>query len=475
MKKFLTAISLMLVALMVIAIPAVAVEDDVYDTLDKPEGINVYYATNVSGSEPMIDGVIEVGEYGDCVAKITAPFVASNKNWGSGAPQFDDAISAIEVTYPEIASEYFEIYFAYDEEYIYIALNELGPLFVDDGDEFLLNNVPYRSNYRFQLGFEPDNVLNWFQFEGFQTNNHWTTLNYFDNGSKRTHSTLKTYNFVEEFIMTKFNVEDPENPIAMGDMLSVNGNANYTSGRWGTTMEYKINKAAVAEVWNACYGTDYNDVANAMWFGMTTSTYKAQGAWQYNEDGTIKTNDAGKQLENYDPAIGQYFNWFGFNDISGQTGEYEDYGVSESSTKKQIFDLVIFGEESDDIILADPFPPMEEETDPETTEPATTEPAGDADVTEPAGDADVTEPATTEPAATEPATTEPATTEPATTEAADNEEEETTKKTETTKAPETTAEVEEKKGCGSSVSVAGIALVAALGTCTVFVAKKKED
>ena len=64
--------------------------------------------------------------------------------------------------------------------------------------------------------------------------------------------------------------------------------------------------------------------------------------------------------------------------------------------------------------------------------------------------------------ATEPAATEPATTEPATEEV-------------TTKAPETTAPVEEKKGCGSSVTVAGLALVAALGTCTVFVAKKKED
>ena len=44
-------------------------------------------------------------------------------------------------------------------------------------------------------------------------------------------------------------------------------------------------------------------------------------------------------------------------------------------------------------------------------------------------------------------------------------------------APETTEPTAEepKKGCGSSVSVAGIALVAALGTCTVFVSKKKED
>ena len=79
------------------------------------------------------------------------------------------------------------------------------------------------------------------------------------------------------------------------------------------------------------------------------------------------------------------------------------------------------------------------------------------DTTDVADDTTEPEEVTTEPAATEPATTEPATEEV------------------TTKAPETTAPVEEKKGCGSSVSVAGLALVAALGTCTVFVAKKKED
>ena len=42
-----------------------------------------------------------------------------------------------------------------------------------------------------------------------------------------------------------------------------------------------------------------------------------------------------------------------------------------------------------------------------------------------------------------------------------------------TEAPVTEAPAE--GGCGGSVAVAGIALVAALGTCTVFVAKKKED
>jgi len=44
-----------------------------------------------------------------------------------------------------------------------------------------------------------------------------------------------------------------------------------------------------------------------------------------------------------------------------------------------------------------------------------------------------------------------------------------------TNAPETNAPVagDEKGGCGSSVAAVGVALVAALGTCTVFVSKKR--
>ena len=49
-----------------------------------------------------------------------------------------------------------------------------------------------------------------------------------------------------------------------------------------------------------------------------------------------------------------------------------------------------------------------------------------------------------------------------------------TNDTTTTAAPETTAPVEEKKGCGSSIGLAGIALVATVATVGV-VAKKKED
>ena len=75
-----------------------------------------------------------------------------------------------------------------------------------------------------------------------------------------------------------------------------------------------------------------------------------------------------------------------------------------------------------------------------------------------------------------PETTESLTTEPGATESDDeayDEDEETTKKAET-KAPESTEKVEENAGCAGSVGIAGVALVATLGACTVFVSKKKD-
>ena len=103
---------------------------------------------------------------------------------------------------------------------------------------------------------------------------------------------------------------------------------------------------------------------------------------------------------------------------------------------------------------------------PTTEAPATEAPTTEAPATEaPATEAPTTEAPTTEAPATEtPATEAPATEAPATEAPA-------------TEAPATeapaTAPVE--GGCGASVTFVGLALVATLGTCTAFVAKKKED
>ena len=85
------------------------------------------------------------------------------------------------------------------------------------------------------------------------------------------------------------------------------------------------------------------------------------------------------------------------------------------------------------------------ETEPEETEPEETEP-------------EETEPTETEPTETEPTETEPTETEP----------------TETQPTETQPTDKPAEGGCGSSVAAISVALVAILGTCTAFVAKKRD-
>ncbi|MBQ9113127.1 MAG: hypothetical protein IJY08_06060 [Clostridia bacterium] len=86
---------------------------------------------------------------------------------------------------------------------------------------------------------------------------------------------------------------------------------------------------------------------------------------------------------------------------------------------------------------------------------------------------DLINPAGSQPKDTEPQETEPEATEPEATEPEATEPEATNAPTPATDAADTTAE---EGGCGSSVAVMGIGLVAAAGVCTaVFSKKKKED
>ena len=429
MKKFLAVVSLMLVALMVIAIPAVSAADE---TMDKPEGINIFYATDVSGNEPSIDGTISEGEYGEGT-RLTTYKALKNSDWGGSweTGSFDETL----------ASEYIDVYFAYDEEYIYFAFYELGAPYVDNGDEFDTNDVPFRNNYRFRFGLELDNMLNYFQTDSGWTN-AWQSISPFFAGSRQDQSAVKFSDF-SEALVAKYNV-DTGAYVAFGDLVSANGNTNYTGGQWALVVEWKFDKAGFAEAWNAIYATEYDHMSNAMWVEMTTSAFRAK-------------------KNNLDDSENQYFRWLGQNDITGKGSDYADYGVKATSTS--MFDLVVFGTEEDDLILADPFPPETTEaptTEEPTTEPATEESTTEAPTTEPATEAPVTEAPTTEAPATEEATTEAPATEAPTTEAPK------------TEAPTTEAPAEEEGGCGSTIGVAGLALVAALGTCTVFVSKKRD-
>ena len=395
MKKFLSIIALML-ALVLVAVPMVAAEEA--DAAEAsawvaPAGIKTYYAENVEGKTPLLDGVISEGEYGKAY-RLDNPIAVNN--WG--ATRQEEPVAD-----PTAVSEYIDIYFAYDENNVYIAVYELGPEEIEGNDRL----VPQRCNWGFNFGFDLNDLTAYFQMNGYATHKQWAKdeFFYYEFGKKNS-SPICAYDLISEAVIRKTDVNTGVD-VGFGDLLSSNGNVNYADGQCEMVMEFKFERAVVAQAMNQCYFTDYDTISDGMYFSLITNQYQR--------------NDA---------TPSQYYRWAGVTDITGQTGQYADFGIYEGSSTQFMFDLIIFGDENTEVQIADPFPVRPETEAPATEAPVTEAPAAD-DVTEaPAGEADA--PATEAPAAAE-------------------------------------------GGCGGSVAVAGLALVAALGTCTVFVAKKKED
>ena len=356
-----------------------------------PAGIKTYYAENVEGKAPLLDGVISEGEYGKAY-RLDNPIAVNN--WGS--THQEDPVAD-----PTAVSEYIDVYFAYDENNVYIALYELGPKPIEGNDSL----VPIRANWAFIFGFDLNDLTAYFQMNGFKTNVQWakTEFNYYEFGKKNA-SPICAYDLISEAVIRKTNVATGVD-VGFGDLISANGNVDYTEGQCEMVMEFKFERAVVAQAMNQCYFTDYDTISDGMYFALNTMQYGRNSG---------------------DPS--QYYKWAGQTDIRGIQGNYSDYGIYEGSSREFLFDLIVFGDENTEIEIADPFP-----TRPETEAP-TTEPVTEAPVEE-----------TEAPAADE------------------------------TDAPATDAPAAAEGGCGSSVAVAGLALVAALGTCTAFVAKKKED
>ena len=411
MKKFLSIIALMLALLMVTA-PMIAAEEaevllgavdgaaeEVVEETPAwvaPAGIKTYYATDVSGNAPLLDGYITEGEYGKAY-RLENPIPVNN----SGATHQEDPVAD-----PTAVSQYIDVYFAYDEDNVYVAIFEMGPEEIEGKDRL----VPLRSNWGFNFGFDLNDLQAYFQLQGYKTNVQWSTpgkeFYYFDAG-RRQDPFISAYELISEAIIRKYDVKKDGTPDAVefvGDLQSSNGNENYTDGQAAMVIEFKFEKEVVAHAMNETFMTDYDTISNAMYFGLTTMTYGR--------------NDG-------DPS--QYYKWAGTTDIRGIQGQYSDFNIYEGSSREFMFDLVVFGDENTVIEVADPYP-VRPVTEAPTTEPATEAPADETEA----------------PAADE------------------------------TEAPATEAPKAEG-GCGSSVAVAGIALVAALGTCTAFVAKKKED
>ena len=428
MKKFLAIVSMMLVVLMLASVPSFAAADAKEFVV--PEGIPVYYANDISSlSPPIIDGEIKDGEYGKLTVNIS-----DHLTYANASPQCDYKIDDARADQP--ASESFDFYFAYDENFYYIAYVDYGAKwdadsatakFLEEVCDTPMADYTCRNNYALHLGFDLTDVT---YYVGLLASSRgWDESKWYEgNPIERFNDPTQAVN---DIILKRTLKADPSVVISKADATTTaGGNANSTQGQYVGVVEVKIQKSHMVEKWNEKFYTEYTDLGNAMWFDFIGRSYV------FKEDMT-GTHDKATSYNRY----------FGV-DIRKNKGDWFDYGIMEGRNRDIMPSLIVFGEVNSPIYYAKE---VTEDTEPVTTTPAATEPAA-------------TEPAATEPAVTDPVATEPindvAATEPVATDSAD---------------ADVITEPAAEGGCGGAVSFAGLALVAALGSCTIFVAKKKED
>lgn len=418
MKKFLAIVSLVLVFAMFAAIPSFA---EGYEYVwEDPKDIPKYYASDISGkAAPVIDGVINADEYGDVIVVTDNYFTM-----GDGYPEIDYTVKEERIDQP--ASEKFEYYFSYDNDFIYIAFKDYGGVweegsataqFLDTLLEEKLDadknkgyrNFALRSNYYIFLGFLLDDITNGISLgcssRGFDESR------VYDMGTASAYVPIG--DLVEELYMRKYNAASGE-VFAKCDVTGslipdVKGNANQFEGQFIAECEIKLSKAHIIEILNETHYMEITELSNACWLYVTNRSYVGHADAE----------------DNYSEPVTSHNKYF-MTDIRGKKADYVNYGILEGDNRQLMGSLLVFAPEGTPIEMYKEAEVEEESTDATVTEA----PVGDVTEDVAATDAPATEAPTTEPT---------------------------------------------KGGCGSSVSLAGLALVAALGTCTVFVAKKKED
>ena len=226
--------------------------------------------------------------------------------------------------------------------------------------------------------------------------------------------------FVNKYPVSEVEIDESERGVyAYGDVFSAS-NTNSTEP-YILEAEFKIDKDQAISLYNSLAYTNYANMPNAMYFSIGTHVYRAAA------DGTSTAS--------------QGYSRYLSTDVRGKSDNLFDYGVLPGSAADCLPYLIVFGDENTVITIPK----------------------------------DASEVSDTEVASTEVITTLPDQTLESVieTEETENNEE---KEAEASVADESTdTELSTMGSCGSSVSLAGLALISVLGTCTVFVAKKKED
>ncbi len=353
MKKFLCVTSLLIVAMMLFSVvPASASTQNAWEA---PAGIQTYYANDISGNAaPVIDGQITDGEYGSLTVRMTRNMRLTYAGESTGKQ--DSQIDNNRANQP--ASDAIDFYFAYDAEYIYIAMKDLGGTWEEGSATYQwiqsqlyagenVGTFATRNNYHFNTGFFLDDCTSYFSMQassrGFDENK-WYDYGTAMNGNADSRFGIPT-SIVDEAYIKKSYVENGEvfadAPGGYKNNSSTDrGNVNQYAGQYQAVIELKYRKSHLISLLNELYFCNFTELPNAMWFWFVGRTYAVK------ETGTLETGSA-----HSGDIIG--YNRYFANDIRNSYVDYSDIGIFSGSNIQAVPGLIVFGDENTDLSLGE--------------------------------------------------------------------------------------------------------------------------
>ena len=441
MKKILSIISLIMVIAVLAATPTFALESDVPSmaldyAFDAANGVKIITVPTTAKS-PLADGEIGADEYAFSWKEERDAHSMTNSSHAALAADYNAAVGAacakeyVDME-PLVLNTEIEYFFAQDDERIYIGIkyqpgyeyekNADGSIATTEfeGTKFnKLKTILSRAHMIYRIGFNLDDADEYIEINN--NGNRWDLM--VDGVTKKFTSAGVGVDIAYDGVVEQgyrqiianetgwLNHKNSAGIVMAGDIIDQSNPAT----PYTVYDELVINKEALVKCMSDYSGASYNGVPNAFFF-----TASANGQ-VIGPDESAEVKEGSRGWSSSGGA--GFFTW------NGTVTKNTDVSLRE------VFpDLIVFSDNAnvtkDDVKIVE----LAVETVPTETEPTETEPTE-------------TEPTETEPTETEPAGSETA----------------------------AVTEPEAQGGCGGSVSVMGLALVATLGTCAVFTAKKKED
>ncbi len=296
MKKFLRAISLLLVVVMTMAtVPAFAAEASAEAAYTLPANVeNIWYAGEITAKQFGFDdkGITE-GEYTPIFTDRTAPVAYLNtytaaqieagthQNNAEGGynSAYDDVVADdfYSADKKKRVSQEMDFYVSYDDEYIYIAFTDVAAAYDFDGDgEIGPQEYAFRSNYNLRIGTNLADTTNYLNL----TDSDLGYLKVAYGVDAQGSCTTIPNGLLHDVQITKKSVDGT---------TCIPANDNFKLAQGGASIvdvELKIAKNQLLLYSNQYLGTDYAELPNVLFINFCEKTY----FWGNDAESSVGSN-----------------------------------------------------------------------------------------------------------------------------------------------------------------------------------------